>query len=93
MVVILFATLVALAFSQNAYGLSSLNITATTNKESYDIMEEIFITGKLLQNSSIPVSDGLVTIQVDIPKTTFSPYEPEQQERTLPVRGLWKSSK
>lgn len=71
MVVILFATLVALAFSQNAYGLSSLNITATTNKESYDIMEEIFVTGKLSQNGSIPVSDGLVTIQVDNPENNF----------------------
>lgn len=73
-IVVLFSILVALAFShacmQNAYGLSSLNISVTTNKESYDIREEILITGKLTQNGT-PVSDGLVAIQVDNPDNNF----------------------
>ena len=66
---ILFVILVTLAFSQNAYGLS-LNVTVTTDKESYDIMEEILVTGKLTQNGA-PVSDGLVAIQVDDPENNL----------------------
>jgi hypothetical protein len=67
LMVIIFAFLVTFAFSQNARGLAILNVTVATDKESYDIVEDILVTGTLTLDAT-PVSDGLVAIQVDNPQ-------------------------
>lgn len=56
---------VTLAFSQMVHG-QSLGVTVTTDKLSHDLGEDILVTGELTQND-LPVSDGLVAIQVNDP--------------------------
>ena len=84
-VVILSTFLITLAASQIAHG-AGLQITVITDKESYGPNENILITGNLTSNDS-PVSDGLVTIQVDDPEGDLFII------RTLPtgpdVTGPW----
>jgi len=67
---ILFVILLTLVFSKNAYGQFPLNVTVTTDKELYDIMEPILVTGNLTL-SGAPVSNGLVAIQVDNPENNL----------------------
>lgn len=61
-----FVILVTFAFLSNAYG-ASLNIAVTTSKESYDLGEDIVVLGNLTLDG-MPVSDGLVAIQVNDPE-------------------------
>lgn len=58
--------LVVVAFLEVAHA-TSLALTITTDKEIYDPGENVTLSGNLTLNGS-PVSDGLVSIQVDYPK-------------------------
>jgi len=83
--IILFAFVITLAVSQIAHS-ANLQITVTTDKETYGSNENILISGNLTSDDS-PVSDGLVTIQVNDPEGNLTII------RTLPtgpdVTGPW----
>jgi hypothetical protein len=84
-IVFLFAFVITLAASQIAHS-TNLQITVTTDKETYGSNENILISGNLTLDDS-PVSDGLVTLQVDDPEGNLTVI------RTLPtgpdVAGPW----
>ena len=64
--IILFTFFITIATSQIAYS-TNLQITVTTDKEIYGSNENILVSGNLALDDS-PVSDGLVTLQVDDPE-------------------------
>ena len=58
--------LTVLTASQLAYAQPTLTITVTTNKQAYNVGEDVNISGTLTLDEQ-PVTDGLVAIQVDHP--------------------------
>jgi len=57
----------ALLISLIAYATSTLTITATTDKQTYNVGETVKISGNLTLNGTL-VPDALVAVQVDDPK-------------------------
>jgi len=57
---------IILAFSGMAHG-STLNLTVATNKQTYNSLEKVLITGNVTVDGS-PVSDALVAVEIDDPK-------------------------
>ena len=82
----LFAILVTFAFLPTTYGASSLSITVTTSQESYNLGGDIFVTGKLL-NDSEAVPDGLVAIQVNDPENKL--FVVRTQPTGTSLTGHW----
>jgi len=81
--IVFLATIFALAGI--VHGLT-LNLTIATNKQTYNTLEQVLITGNLTTDG-LPVSDALVAVEVDNPKNQAFAI------RTLPtgpdITGPW----